>query len=196
MKTYTGLLAVMLLIITTAIQVRADIARPKPSPVNEPKHVLNTGIQIVPDSNAYGARLQISQATVNELREAMNAGNTTQSSFAARFAGSSTNTIIAGLLLFMSVSLAGVWLARSAGKKAAGQKAVAAVLISVAMLGAAAIISQANAGPPPAYLWRNLPKNLTAGKPTSGGVDIEIVADGVGVKLIVPLKNSDRTTDD
>jgi hypothetical protein len=195
MRTTISMLALTLLI-TATIQARADMGRPIPSPArsSEVRLAINTGMEIVPDAKAYGARLQISQATLNELREATNAGTTSQS-FTGRFAGS-MNTIIAGLFLFMSISFTGVWLARSAGKRALSQKALAAVLISFAMLGAAAIITQANIGPPPASLWRNLPKNLTAGKSTSGGVEIEIVPEGDGVKLIVPMKNSNRTTDD
>jgi hypothetical protein len=197
MRITTSLLALTLLVITSAIQVRADIARPSPapSPAIAPKHVMNSALQIVPDSKTYGARLQISQDTWNQLREEMNAGTTGQS-FTGRIASSSTNTIIAGLFMFLSVSFAGVWLARSANISNRNQKAAVAVLLGFVMLGAAAIITNANAGPPPAYLYRNLSKNLTAGKPTNGRVDIEIVPDGVGVKLIIPTSEALRTADD
>jgi len=59
-----------------------------------------------------------------------------------------------------------------------GQKAIAALLFATAVIGAAAIMTQANAGPPGSYYWKKLPQNLTKGAPTSGGVDIEIVPDG------------------
>jgi len=187
------------LVLATAVTAYADIARPKPSasPSSEPKRVMSTGMQIVPDSKVYQAHLQISQSTLTELRDALNAG-TTSRSFTERIAHSPTSTIVAGLLLFMSVSFAGVWFVRSAGSRSRGQKAAAAVLISVAMLGAATIITRANAGPPPGYVWRNLPKNLGAGQPTSGGVIVEIVPDGgAAIKLIVPVKqNSVRSGDD
>lgn len=183
-------LPVISLMLLTAITAYADIARPKPSPAaTEPKYVTNTGMQIVPDSKAYGARLQISQATLNQLRETMNAGPTSRS-FTERIVNGSTNTIVAGLFLFMSLSFAGVWLARS-GSQGRNHKATAAVLIIVAFVGAAAIITHANTAPPSGWVWRNLPKNLNDGKGTTGSVDIEIVPDGVGVKLIVPVpKNS------
>lgn len=188
------------LVLATAITANADIARPKPSasPASEPKQVMNTGLQIVPDSKVYQARLQISQSALTELRDALNAGTTTSRSFTDRLAHSPTSTVVAGLLLFMSVSFAGVWFVRSAASRSRGQKAAAAVLISVAMLGAATIITRANAGPPPGYVWRNLPKNLSAGQSTNGGVVVEIVPDGgAAIKLIIPLKqNSGSNRDD
>ena len=194
MKKTATLTALALFVICTATLVRADIApepRPQPSPS---KHVLTTGLEIVPDSKTWNARLQISEATLKELREATNAGATSQT-FGQRIAGSPANTIIAGLFLFMSLSFGGVWLTRSSGK-AKGQKAIAAILVAVATVGTAAIIAQANAGPPPSYLWRNLTKNLTASKATHGPIDIEIVPDGHGVKLIIPTRDASRTTDD
>lgn len=187
------------LVLATALTAYADIARPKPSvsPASEPRHVMNTGMQIVPDSRVYQAHLQISQSALTELREASNAGRTSRS-FTERIAHSSTSTIVAGLLLFMSVSFAGVWFVRSAGSRSRGQKAAATVLISVAMLGAATIITRGNAGPPPGYVWRKLPKNLSGGQSTSGGVIVEIVPDGgAAIKLIIPLKqNSGSNGDD
>jgi hypothetical protein len=187
------------LILATAITAYADIAKPKASatPASEPKRVMTTGMEIVPKSDVYQAHLQISQRVAEELRDVLNAG-TTSASFSQRIANSPTSTIVAGILMFMSVSFAGVWFARSAGSRSRGQKAAVAVLLSVAMLGAAAIITRANAGPPPGYFWRNLPKNLSAGQSTSGGVIVEIVPDeGAAIKLIIPLKqNPSRNRDD
>jgi hypothetical protein len=60
------------------------------------------------------------------------------------------------------------------------------------MLGAAAIITRGNAGPPGSYRWRNLPQALAEGKSTAGGLDIEVIPDdartGANMKLIIPLK--------
>lgn len=186
------------LLLATTLTVYADLARPKPSvsPASEPKHVMNTGLQIVPDSKTYQARLQISQRTLKELVDAVDASASNRS-FTDRLAHSSARTIVAGLFMFMSISFAGVWFVRS-GSRSRGQKAAAAVLISAAVLGAATIITRANAGPPPGYVWRNLPKNLSAGQPTNGGVIVEIVADeGTAIKLIVPVKqNSGNNRDD
>jgi hypothetical protein len=62
----------------------------------------------------------------------------------------------------------------------------------MAVIGATVMIAQANAGPPGSYYWKKLPQNLTKGAPTSGGLDIEIVADGdigsSGMQLVVPIK--------
>jgi hypothetical protein len=106
-------------------------------------------------------------------------------------AHSSTRTIVAGLFLFMSLSFGGVWLARAGNSR--GQKIVAAVMLGTAVICATALITHANAGPPPAYLWRNLPQNLNAGRSTHGPLKIEIVAEDNGIKLILPLKAVDKS---
>jgi hypothetical protein len=192
-------LSVLGLVLVTAPSAFGDIARPKPEPsksASVPKHLITTQLEIVPDAKTYnGARLQIPESTMKELREALNSGSISQS-FSNRVIQSKTNTIVAGLLLFMSISFGGIWLVRSSGSKASrGQKMAAGVLIGVATLGAAAIITRANAGPPPSYFWRSLQKNLSAGKPTQGSLEIEIVADDQPVKLIVPVRNSGNGDD-
>ena len=104
-------------------------------------------------------------------------------------AHSSTRTIVAGVFMFLSLAFAGVWLARSVQTRS--QKAIAALLMGTAVIGAAAVIARANAGPPGSYLWRKLPQNLSKGAPTYGGIDIEIVPDsndGSGMKLIIPQR--------
>jgi len=176
----------------------ADVARPRPSPTPaaEPRQIMNTGLQIIPDSKVYQAHLQISESALADLRNALNAG-TTSRSFAERIAHSPTRTIVAGLFLFMSLSFAGVWFARTAGSRSRSQKAAVGVLLCAAVLGAATVITRANAGPPPGYVWRNLPKNLSAGQATNGGVIVEIVPDGgSAIKLIVPVKQSTGNTQD
>ena len=197
MKITATVTALALFVICSATLIRADIARPEPKPTQPApgRAVLNTGLQIVPDSKTWNARLQISESTLKELREATNAAGGTSQTFGQRITGSPTNTIIAGLFLFMSLSFGGVWLARSSGK-AKGQKAVAAILVAVATVGTATIMAHANAGPPPSYLWRNLTRNLNASKATQGPIQIEIVPDGDGIKLIIPTRDAGRTTDD
>lgn len=195
MKPIATLTVFVLLVIGTVTLARADIARPEPKPTQPrpAKHVITTGLDIVPDSKTYNARLQISEAALKELREATDSGATTQT-FGQRITGSSTNTIIAGLFLFLSVSFGGVWLARSSGNTRS-HKAVAAILVACATVSTAAIIAQGNAGPPPSYLWRNLTKNLNASKTTRGPIDVEIVTEGNGIKLIVPTRDASRTDD-
>ena len=191
----TTLTVFVLLIIGTVTVARADIARPEPKPTqpSPAKHVISTGLEIVPDSKTYNARLQISEAALKELRDATSGGATTKS-FGQRITGSASNTIVAGLFLFLSISFGGVLLARSSGKTRS-HKAVAAMLGACATVSTAAIIAQGNAGPPPSYLWRNLTKNLSTSKTTRGPIDVEIVAEGDGIKLIVPTRDASRTDD-
>jgi hypothetical protein len=163
----------------------ADIARPSPSP-EQPKIIFHTSMTVIPDKKAREARLQISQDSLNELKAAL-ANTSADNSMRQRIANSPTRTVIAGLCLFLSLSIGGIWLMRSAQPR--GQKAVALLLLGVAVVGGAAIITQANAGPPPSYQWRNLSQNLNANKPTYASVDIEILPEGYGMKLVVPVKN-------
>lgn len=93
--------------------------------------------------------------------------------------------------MFLSVSIAGVLFARSSSFGRA-QKVFGAVMLVVAVVGAAAIITRGNAGPPGSYRWRNLPQALAEGKATAGGLDIEIIPDdarasGANMRLIIPL---------
>ena len=89
--------------------------------------------------------------------------------------------------MFLAVSFAGVWLARSGQRR--NQKAVAGVLLIAAFLGAATVIVRANAGPPGYVRWQNLPQSLKDGKPTYGGVVVEVVPGDGNIKLIIPLRN-------
>jgi hypothetical protein len=193
MKRTVVLCATLLLLIGSAVYVFGDIARPKTTPTPAPaerKVVLHTGLQIVPDAKSWEARLQISQKTLDLIRES---GGTTSANdtMTQRLMQSSTRTIMAGMFMFLAVSFAGVWLARSTQRR--GQKAIAAVVLVLGLLGTATVIVRANAGPPGIYYWRNLPKNLTKGEATRGGLDIEIVpGDDSGIKLIVPIKKTNE----
>lgn len=182
-------LCLFCLLAALAIPAYADIAKPKPVPSPElPRIVLHTSLTIVPDSKAYEARLQISESQLQELRAAL--GTTAPNgSLTTSIAHSSTRTMLAGVFMFLSLSFAGVWLARSVQTR--GRKVLAALLVGTAALGAAAIIVNANAGPPGSYYWKKLPQNLGKGTATSGGIDIEIVPDGsegTQMKLIIPQR--------
>jgi len=181
--------AAIFIMLLTSAHTFADIARPKPSPspVQEGKTVLHTGLTIVPESNASEARLQISQESLQNLRQAL-ASVQVSPSMGQRIARSSTRTVIAGLFLFLSISFAGVWLARSGQRRS--HKVIAAALLGIAVLSAAAVIAHANAGPPGYVRWAGLPKALSEGRPTSGGLDIQIVPEGYGMTLIVPIRKS------
>lgn len=170
--------------LAASVNTYADIARPSPTP--EPgKVIFHTSMTVIPDKNARDARLQISQDSLNELKAAL-ANTSADSSMRQRIANSPTRTVIAGLCLFLSLSIGGIWLMRSAQPR--GHKTVALLLLGIAVVGAAAIITQANAGPPPSYQWRNLSQNLNSNKPTYASVNIEILPEGYGIKLVVPVK--------
>ena len=198
MKTLASLACLLLFVVLSNQTAVADIAKPKP-PAQPSKVVMGRKLEIVPDQKVWQARLEIPQSDFQELRAAMDAAGGGQTGVAASIAQSPVRTIVAGLLLFLSVSFAGVWLARasSAGR---ARKAVAAGILVVAVLGAAAIITRGNAGPPPGYFnWMRLSKNYAQGRTTSGEMVIEVVADEPnrtpGIKLLIPY-NSKQTGDE
>lgn len=178
--------AATLVMLAAAAYIYADIARPKPTVREDAKFVFHTGLMIVPSENVYEAKLQISKESLKYLQEALATAQVSNPSMGRRIAQSSSKTIIAGLFLFLSVSFAGVWLARSASRRS--HKAIAAVLLGVVVLSAAGIITRANAGPPGYVRWAGLSKALGEGRPTSGGLDIQIVPEGSGMTLIIPIR--------
>ena len=183
------LLIAFCLVLLTTFSANADVPKPK-TPDKQAKQILHTGLEIVPDPKIYEAKLQMSQSTFNNLRAALD-GGTGSSPVVGGIAFSAPRTIVAGLLMFMAVSVAGVLIARSSSVGRA-QKTVGAVLLVAVLLGAAAIITRGNAGPPGSWRWRNLPQALAEGKSTVGGVDIEIVPDDQmdsrTMRLLIPLK--------
>lgn len=198
MKTLLLLACLLVLSAFAVVSVDADIAKP-PKPV-EPKVVMGRRLEIVPDAKVWQARLQISQSDFQELRAAVNGASGSNTAIAANIAQSSTRTIVAGVLLFLSVSFAGVWLARRSSATR-GRKAIAAGVVVIAVLGAAAIITRGNAGPPPGYLsWKDLGKNFQQGKATAGQMMIEVVPDNADnpppIRLLLPTKPKDGPADE
>lgn len=198
MKTLLSCACLLFLIILSTQTAVADIAKPKTPDKPAAKIVLRRNLEIVPDGKVWSARLQLTQSDLQEFRAAIDAAGG-QTGVAASIAQSPTRTIVAGVLLFLSVSFAGVWLARtsSAGR---ARKAIAAGVLVVAVLGAAAIITRGNAGPPPGYYsWMKLSKNFAQGRATSGDLVIEVVPDEPnrtpGVKLLIPY-NPKQTGDE
>lgn len=175
-------------LLASAIYAFGDIARPKPTPV-EGKPIFYTGLTIVSDSKSYEARLQISQATLKRI-QAAGANASGPPSVVQSVMHSSTRTIVAGFFMFLAVSFAGVWFARSSQRR--NHKAIAAVLLIAAVFGIGTVLVRANAGPPGYIRWQNLPQALTDGKPTSGGLSIEIVPGDENMKLIIPLRNAPK----
>jgi len=189
MKRTLILSAAICALLASAIYAFGNIARPKPTPV-QGKTVLYTGLTVVTDPKAYEARLQISQETLKHIQEGAGRNGGTES-MTQRVMHSSARTTMAGLFMFLAVSFAGVWFARSSQRR--NHKAIAAVLLIAAVFGIGTMIVRANAGPPGYIRWQSLPQALKDGKPTSGGVDIEIVpGDESQIKLIVPLRNEKK----
>jgi hypothetical protein len=168
-----------------------DVPRPKPTKPIEPirQITVNSSLTITSDGKAYDARLQIPAETLKELNEAVQRGDDS-ASLMQNIKHSSTRTMMAGLFMFLAVSFAGVWLARSNQRR--NVKAIAAVLVIAFVFGAATVIVRANAGPPGYVRWRNLPQALKEGKETSADVSIEIVPGDGDVKVIIPVRNSNR----
>lgn len=168
-----------------------DIARPKPTTPTEPKGqiVHYSGLTISSDSKMWDARLQIPAETLKAIHDAAQKREGS-ASLMQSITHSSTRTMMAGLFMFLAVSFAGVWLARANQRR--NVKAIAAVLVIAFVFGAATVIVRANAGPPGYVRWQNLPQALKDGKPTSAGVDVEIVPGHGEIKLIVPLRKTNQ----
>ncbi|HEX6188388.1 MAG TPA: hypothetical protein VFZ40_09920 [Pyrinomonadaceae bacterium] len=189
-KTLISMAAVGALL-TSFVFAFGDIARPKPTTPTEPKGqiVLNSGLTITSDSKTWDARLQIPAETLKAINEAAQRKDGS-ASLMQSITHSSTRTMMAGLFMFLAVSFAGVWLARANQRR--NVKAIAAVLVIAFAFGAATVIVRANAGPPGYVRWQNLPQNLKDGKETSAGVDVEIVPGDGEIKLIIPLRKTNR----
>lgn len=186
------LLATGLAVANAKMDIRAP-EQPAPS-IKPGKVALHSNLAVVPDPKANEARLQISQSTLNELRAGV--GGSSNAPLAAAVIGQShTRTIVAGLLMFFAISIAGVFIARKARSFGRAKQAVVAFVFFVGVLGATSAITHGNA-PPGFYRWRNLPQSLTEGRTTAGGVDVEIVPDsemsGLQFRLIVPIKETVR----
>jgi ABC-type Na+ efflux pump permease subunit len=181
-----SVLSVVILVLLTSVTTYADIAKP---PKRPNRAILHTELEIVPDAKTYEAKLQISQTGFKNFQASLQNGGSAPIVGGIAFSG--PRTIIAGLLMFLAVSMGGILLARSPSFGRT-QKALGAIVLIAVVLCAAAIITRGNAGPPGSWWWRNLPQALAAGKPTRGGIDIEIVPDeelpGQTMKLIIPLK--------
>jgi len=176
--------AAILALLASAIYAFADIARPKPSPA-EAKSLFYTGLTVTSDPKASEARLQISAETMKRLQEAAgrNGGTT---SLSQSIMHSSGRTMMAGVFMFLAISFAGLWFARSSERRS--HKAVAAVLLLASVFGIATVIVRANAGLPAYVTWWNLPQALKDHKAISAGLTVEIVPGNDDIKLLIPVE--------
>src|SRR5437868_14641558 len=129
--------------------------------------------------------MQFSEETLKRLEQAVgrNGGTT---SLSQSIIHSSGRTMMAGVFMFLAISFAGVWFARSSQRR--NHKAIAAVLLIAIAFGVGTVIVRANAGPPGYIRWQSLPQSLKDGKDTVGGVQIELVPGDDNMKLIIPLR--------
>ena len=193
MKSTLAFCAAVFMLLASAVFTFADIARPKESPAPVAgRKLFTTPLAVVPDGNAWQARLQISPDSWRQLRAALDNAEANEAMVQST-ARSSTRTIMAGFFMFLAVSFGGVWLARSGHSR--NQKTIAAVVIAVAVMGATAVLTRANAAPPPGWRWQHLSQNLNEGTETKGTVDVEIMPEGNGIKLIVPLYKTNKSSD-
>jgi hypothetical protein len=177
--------AAVLALLASALYAFGDIARPKPTP----RSLLYSGLTITTDPKAYEARLVISEDTLKHLQEA-GARNGGGAALSQQIMHSSSRTIMAGLFMFLAISFAGIWFARSNQRR--NTKAIAAAILVAAIFGIGTIMVRANAGPPGYIRWQNLPQNLKDGKDTAGGVSIEVVPGDENMKLIIPMRKSSK----
>ena len=186
MKRTLFTIAAVLPLLASAIYAFADIARPKPSPA---KNLLYSGLTITTDPKATEARLVISEGTFKIMQQ--NAGqNVGAASLSNSILHSSTRTVMAGVFMFLAISFAGIWFARSGQKR--NTKAIAAVILMAIIFGVGTVLVRANAGPPGYIRWANLPQALKDGKETRGGVNIELVPGDDDMQLIIPMRKSTK----
>jgi hypothetical protein len=172
-------------LLASALYAFGDIARPK----STPKSLLYSGLTITTDSKAYEARLVISESTLKNLQDAATR-NSGDAALSQKIMHSSSRTIMAGVFMFLAISFAGIWFARSNQQR--NVKVVAAVLLVAVIFGIGTVMVRANAGPPGYIRWQNLPQNLKDGKDTRGGVSIEVVPGDDDMKLIIPMRKSNK----
>ena len=175
--------AAVVLLLASAVIVFGDLALPKASPSPVPSKTIKTTLVVAPDLNTWTARLQIPRSSLRQLRASLD--NVPGDDALGTTSRNRTGTIMAGLCMFLAVSFGGVWLMRSGQSR--NQKAVAAIAMAAALLGATAMITRGNAAPPPGWKWQRLPQNLNAGVATTGQVEVEIVPEGDSIKLIIPM---------
>jgi hypothetical protein len=191
MKPIVSLLFVIVLVLSASTELFADLPGPKTS--KKENKTLNSTLEIVPDAKATNARLLIRKSDLNQLRAALE-GNDASQPLAASITGNAQRTIIAGLLIFLAIAVGGILLVRSIRSAGVnrGHKTAAVILLIITTLGAAAIVSRGNAGPPPGLRWWDVPTALAKGESASGTVTVEIVADdqnaNAAMKLIIPFK--------
>jgi hypothetical protein len=179
-------LATLALLLAAASPVFADIALPKKPTAdnNEIRRDLPFArMTIERVEGLREARLQIPRARLKELNAAAGIEDGGARSASLKSAG----TIVGGLFISLAVVLTGLLLVRSRRGLRVG-RAAATVVLCVCAAGAAAVVTYANAAPPPRLRPQNpgtLVRAVTAGS-LAGSIRVEVVEEGTEIKLLVP----------
>lgn len=136
--------ALLLAFLMFAVPVFADIAvEPKPSPSPKKKEIASS-MRIESLADITEARLLVPKSMTRQLRAAMDEEGMDNPTFAGL---SSTQTVVAGLLLSCAFVFGGVWFVRSA--KESNKATRAAMIFALLFAGGAVVsVSFANMRPP------------------------------------------------
>ena len=181
-------LAALALLLAAASPAFADIALPKQPKRNNNEVRYDLPFSRMTIERVEGlreARLQIPRAQL----ERMNAAAGVEGGGAQSAGLKSAGTVVGGLFISLAVVLTGLLLVRSRRRVALG-RATAAVVVCALTAGVAAVVTYANAAPPPGYRPQD-PGTLVravAGTPLAGSIRVEVVEEGTEFKLLVPAK--------
>ena len=198
MKHRSRLIALVALLLASAIPASANIAAPKVE-TKPPRQTTAAPLRmhLRPDAEAKEAKLIIPREVLRQLKAELDGGADSRPVAAVASGGfnfSSTQTAVAGVFLSLSLVTLGVWLT---GARAHGRRAsrVVSALAFVALGGAAAggVAVYANAGPPP--VARSLTSKILIPDLSywgaSGAVKIEVSNDNDSLITLVLPKAKD-----
>lgn len=180
-----------LLMLLTSVAAYSDIApaktpKPMPAPRSEP---IKTFMSIKMDSKSKVATLSIPREQLKQLRaEIDQLDSDGDNTAAASGSFSRIQTIVSGAFLSLVLAFSGMWFVRS-GRSATKTGKSLAILAMICIIGSAATLVYANAGPPPEL--RSISSTLfdkkTFGYWTSAGGSINLtVSEASIVELNVP----------
>jgi hypothetical protein len=196
MKRRVNYLALVALLLASAVPAFADIALPKENKGKSPKNsAFTTPMRIAPDEKVKEAKLVIPR----EVWQQMKAGLDDPDSLNAATAGRTFNfggaqTVMSGLFLSLALAFGGVWLVRSR-KQAVRFGPAALCIVAFALCGAFAGAAYANAGPPP--VARSLTSKILINDlqwwGAYGQVKIEVSDDANEITLVLPRSKKEET---
>ncbi|HMF57061.1 MAG TPA: hypothetical protein VK619_12025 [Pyrinomonadaceae bacterium] len=192
MKSWTKRIALAVLLMAASVPAMADVPNPNGHGTSRSSNI-KTFMHLSPDVRATEAKLIIPRSLLTEL-SAQADGHDSQSAAAVTrriFNMNGAQTVMAGIFLSLAFAAGGLWLVRS--RVASGKPARAALGVALlALCGATAGVTYANAGPPP--VARSLTSRILIqdAQPygASGEVKVEVSDDANTVTLVLPVKNT------